>query len=59
MHTDSLHLLHYVRSPVNRIDTFAVKSTTEFTLLPPFFVDVLDFEVAEQLQCINTAVSKT
>jgi len=52
MHTDSLHLLHYVRSPVNRIDTFAFKSTTEITLLPPFFADVLNFEVAEQLQSV-------
>ena len=37
---------------MNRIDTFAFKSTTEITLLPPFFDDVLNFEVAEQLQSV-------
>jgi len=46
MHADSLHLLHYVKSPLNRIDTFAFKSSTEITLLPPFFDDVLNFEVS-------------
>ena len=48
MHADSLHLLHYVKSPLNRIDTFAFKSTTEITLLPPFFDIVLNFEVSVQ-----------
>lgn len=52
LNTDSLSLLHYAQSKLDRIDTFAFKRSQQIFMLPPFIDDIMTFDVAEQLERI-------
>ena len=47
---DSLSLFNYMRNPLERISTFAFKSSNDISLLPPLYEAILTFDVAEQLE---------
>jgi len=51
---NSLSLLQYMQSPLHRIDSFAFKNIKDISLLPPFYEDILSFDVAEHLESMYT-----
>ena len=52
VHFDSLNLLHYAHSRLERIHTFAFEKTQQIALIPPFLEGVLNFDVCEKLENI-------
>ena len=48
--SDSLRLLHYARSSLDLINTFVFDNTLEIDPLAPYYNDVFDAELAEQLE---------
>ena len=48
--SDSLRLLHYARSSLDLINTFVFDNTLEIDPLAPYYNDVFNAEVAEQLE---------